>query len=164
MVQWMTTRIELLQALRQQPSGNKVYKIGCPDPNSKLGWLTEIHFWLTRLNIFEKYLLREIKQIQKIELLQINFGFKSYFRKQCTFLVHEIMSPVKMLRVLCNQILDIDQVNCELVELSETANKLKLVLLHLQNDLIVSDDGQIFLYVHQFFYEDSHDSKGDKRG
>ena len=91
---WITTRIELLHSLTHQPTANKVYKIGCPDPNSKLGWLTEIHFWLTRLNIFEKYLLKEIKEIQNNELSRINFGFKSYFRKQCTFLVYEVMYSV----------------------------------------------------------------------
>ena len=141
---WMTTRIELLQSLTHQPTANKIYRIGCPDPNSKLGWLTEVHFWVTRLQIFEKYFLKEIKQIQINQLSQINFGSKSYFRKQCTYLVHEIMHPVRLLRELCNETLDVNQKNCELVDLERAAYKLKFVLFHLQNGILVSKKGHIF--------------------
>ena len=87
---------------------------------------------------------KELKEIKIEGLSWVANGCKSTFKKQCGMLVHEILRPAKGLRELCINILESDQITCDIQELSWGAQKLKSILRHLQNDIVIWENGVIY--------------------
>ena len=104
-MEWLNTRLRVL-GNRPSPSSESSYAIGHPDPFSRLGLLTEVLFWITRLVLLRRLWTGEARHIMKNARRVVSRGYRRSFRSKIEFIVSDVNKSIEHAEEACDYILN----------------------------------------------------------